>query len=398
LTEIVSRPGRSPANPDRRSDRGRLSAFVSSKLASKLWQGVLWQGAAVVVIGVLAVWLWHNAKVNMEARHITFGFDFLGHRAGFDIPFHLIEWDQDDTYGYALLVCILNSALCAAMSVVLASALGLLIALMRLSGNPLAAGTARGVMEVARNTPQLVQIFFIYIAVLQSLPSPRLSYYFGAGIFLNVRGLLLPAPDIDPLVQLIGVLVLGVALIGWFARRPGHLGGVILGPVLVLAWLVGAGLSARWELPALHGFNFTGGVRVPPELLALWLGISIYTAAFISEIVRAAILGIPHGQTEAALTLGLSRGQAMYLVVLPQALRVLIPPLTSQYLNIIKSTTLGAAIAYPDILQIFGRTVLNQSGRAVEVMTLLIGVFLSVNLTTSVLMNRWNHRLMSQGR
>ena len=137
---------------------------------------------------------------------------------------------------------------------------------------------------------------------------------------------------------------------------------------------------------------------MPPELLALWLGISIYTAAFISEIVRAAILGIPHGQTEAALTLGLSRGQAMYLVVLPQALRVLIPPLTSQYLNIIKSTTLGAAIAYPDILQIFGRTVLNQSGRAVEVMTLLIGVFLSVNLATSMVMNRWNRRLMLQGR
>jgi general L-amino acid transport system permease protein len=398
LTEIDSRPDRSPAQPGGRSDRGRLSSFLASRMASRLWRGAFLQGAAVVVFAALAAWLWHNAKLNMEARHITFGFEFLGHRSGFDIPFHLIEWTQDDTYGYALLVCILNSALCAAMSVVLASALGLLIALMRLSGNPLAAGTARAVMEITRNTPQLVQIFFIYIAVLQSLPAPRLSYYFGGGIFLNVRGLLLPAPSIDPLVQLIGVLVLGVALIGWFGRRPGHLGGVVLGPVLVLAWLVGAGISARWELPALRGFNFTGGVRVPPELLALWLGISIYTAAFISEIVRAAILGIPQGQTEAALTLGLSRGQALYLVVLPQALRVLIPPLTSQYLNIIKSTTLGAAIAYPDILQIFGRTVLNQSGRAVEVMTLLIGVFLSVNLTTSVLMNRWNRRLMLQGR
>jgi len=202
----------------------------------------------------------------------------------------------------------------------------------------------------------------------------------------------------DPLVQLLGVLALGVARIGWFARRPGHIGGVVLGPVLLLAWLVGAGLSARWELPALRGFNFTGGLRIPPELLALWLGISIYTAAFISEIVRAAILGIAHGQTEAALSVGLSRGQVLYLVILPQALRVLIPPLTSQYLNIMKSTTLGAAIAYPDMLQIFGRTVLNQSGRAVEVMTLLIGVFLSINLTISTVMNRWNRRLMLQGR
>jgi len=352
----------------------------------------------VLVAGALAAWLWHNAAVNMAARHITFGFEFLGHRAGFDIPFHLLDWDQDDTYGWALVVCILNSALCAAMSVVLASALGLLIALMRLSGNPLAAGTARAVMEITRNTPQLVQIFFIYIAVLQSLPSPRLSYAFGGGVFLNVRGLLVPAPTIDPLVQLLGVLALGLALIGWFARRPGHIWGVVLGPVLLLAWLVGAAFSARWELPSLQGFNFTGGLRLPPELLALWLGISIYTAAFISEIVRAAILGIDHGQTEAARTLGLSRAQAMYLVVLPQALRVLIPPLTSQYLNIIKSTTLGAAIAYPDVLQIFGRTVLNQSGRAVEVMSLLIGVFLSVNLTTSFAMNRWNRRLMQQGR
>jgi general L-amino acid transport system permease protein len=376
---------RHPVRSSRRSDGRWLLSWLR-------------QAALVLAVGALAAWLWHNAAVNMAARHITFGFEFLAHPAGFDIPFHLLEWDLTDTYGWALVVCIVNSALCAAMSVVLASALGLLIALMRLSGNPLAAGTSRVVMEVSRNTPQLVQIFFIYIAVLQSLPSPRLSYYFGGGVFLNVRGLLLPAPSIDPLIQLIGVLALSLALIGWFARRPGHLGGVILGPVLLLAWLVGAGLSAHWELPALHGFNFTGGLRMPPELLALWLGISIYTAAFISEIVRAAILGIPHGQTEAALTLGLSRGQAMYLVVLPQALRVLIPPLTSQYLNIIKSTTLGAAIAYPDILQIFGRTVLNQSGRAVEVMTLLIGVFLSVNLTTSMVMNRWNRRLMLQGR
>lgn len=367
-------------------------------MSSRPWQGALWQGALVVATGAMAAWLWHNAAVNMAARHITFGFEFLAHPAGFDIPFHLLEWDLSDTYGWALVVCIVNSLLCAVMSVVLASALGLLIALMRLSGNPLTAGTARVVMEVSRNTPQLVQIFFIYIAVLQSLPSPRLSYDFGGGVFLNVRGLLVPAPSIDPVVQLLGVLALGLALVGWFARRPGHVGGIVLGPVLLLAWLVGAGLSARWELPALHGFNFTGGLRIPPELLALWLGISIYTAAFISEIVRAAILGIAHGQTEAALSVGLSRGQVLYLVILPQALRVLIPPLTSQYLNIMKSTTLGAAIAYPDVLQIFGRTVLNQSGRAVEVMSLLIGVFLSVNLLISTAMNRWNHRLMQQGR
>jgi general L-amino acid transport system permease protein len=362
---------------------------------TKAWA---WQVLAVVAFAALILWLGNNARVNMAQRNITFGFGFLLHPAGFDIPFHLLGWNLTDAYGYALLVSVLNSALCAAMSIVLASALGLLIALMRLSGNPLTAGTARGVVEVVRNTPQLVQIFFIYIAVLQSLPPPRQSIAFGWGFFLNVRGLLVPAPTLDGRTVLLGAVVLGLAVIACARRRPGSIAGVLVGPALVLTWLAAAVFSATWELPALHGFNFTGGLRIPPELLALWLGISIYTSAFISEIVRAAILGISYGQTEAALSLGLSRGQIMYLVILPQALRILIPPLTSQYLNIIKSTTLGAAIAYPEVLQIFGRTVLNQSGRAVEVMTLLIGVFLTINLTTSAVMNRWNRRLMAEGR
>jgi general L-amino acid transport system permease protein len=334
----------------------------------------------------------------MAARNITFGFDFLLHPAGFDIPFHLLSWNLTDTYGYALLICVLNSALCAAMSIALASALGLLIALMRLSGNPLMVGTSRSVVEVVRNTPQLVQIFFIYVAVLQSLPPPRQSIAFGWGIFLNVRGLLLPSPDLGIGMLLAGAGLLALVLIGWFARRPRLIPGVVLALPLAVAWFVVAAFSARWDIPTLQGFNFTGGLRVPPELLALWLGISIYTSAFISEVIRASILGVSQGQTEAARSIGLSRGQTMFLIILPQALRILIPPLTSQYLNIIKSTTLGAAIAYPDVLQIFGRTVLNQSGRAVEVMTLLIGVFLSINLATSAIMNRWNRRLIGQGR
>jgi len=380
--------------PGRGSD-APAQAGTQFRRAARAWA---WQFLAVVVFAALVLWLGHNARINMAARNITFGFDFLWRTAGFDIPFHLLRWENTDTYGYALLVCVLNSLLCAAMSIVLASALGLLIALMRLSGNPLAAGVARGVMEAVRNTPQLVQIFFIYVAVLQSLPSPRQSIVFGGGFFLNVRGMLMPSPSLDARMVLLGVIVLALAVIGWVARPPGRIAGVLLGPALVLLWLVAAAFAADWELPALRGFNFVGGQRIPPELLALWLGISIYTAAFISEIVRAAILGIAHGQTEAALSLGLSRGLTMYLVILPQALRTLIPPLTSQYLNIVKSTTLGAAIAYPDVLQIFGRTVLNQSGRAVEVMTLLIGVFLSINLTASAVMNRWNRRLLEQGR
>jgi general L-amino acid transport system permease protein len=384
MTAAVLRPGRPLARP----------AWTRSRQV-RAWA---WQIVAVLAFAALVLWLGNNARVNMAQRNITFGFDFLWHPAGFDIPFHLLSWNLTDTYGYALLVCVLNTALCAAMSIVLASALGLLIALMRLSGNPLAAGTARGVVEVVRNTPQLVQIFFIYVAVLQSLPPPRQSINFGAGFLLNVRGFLIPSPTLDSRVVFAGTVLLALAVVGWFARPTGSIAWVLLGPMLLLAWLIVAAFTASWELPVLRGFNFTGGIRIPPELLALWLGISIYTSAFISEVIRAAILGISHGQTEASLSLGLFRGQTMYLVILPQALRILIPPLTSQYLNIIKSTTLGAAIAFPDVLQIFGRTVLNQSGRAVEVMTLLIGVFLSINLTTSALMNRWNRRLMEQGR
>ena len=174
----------------------------------------LWQLVAVAAFAALVLWLGHNARVNMAQRNITFGFDFLLHPAGFDIPFHLLSWQLTDTYGRALLVCSLNTVLCASMSIVLASALGLLIALMRLSGNPLAAGTARAVMEVVRNTPQLMQIFFIYVAVLQSLPVPRQSIVFGWGFFLNVRGLLIPSPDIDPRMLLLGCMVLALAIAG----------------------------------------------------------------------------------------------------------------------------------------------------------------------------------------
>jgi general L-amino acid transport system permease protein len=361
-------------------------------------KALLWQILAVVCFVAFVVWVGNNAAGNMTRRSITFGFDFLQQRAGFDIPFHLLSWDASDTYGWALIVTFGNSLLAAGLSVVLATALGLLLALMRLSGNPLAAGTSRTIMEIVRNTPQLVQIIFIYFVVLQSLPPPRQSLVLGSGIFLNVRGLLVPEATLDPLMWLAGALIVGLIVVGWLGRRPGRIASLVLPPLLLLAWLAAAAWSADWLKPELKGFNFVGGLRLPPELLALWLGISIYTSAFISEIVRASILGISHGQTEAALSVGLTRWQMMFLVILPQALRTLIPPLTSQYLNIIKSTTLGAAIAYPDVLQIFGRTVLNQSGRAVEVMVLLLGLFLAINLLTAAAMNRWNRKLILQSR
>lgn len=347
----------------------------------------------------LLVFMGRNALVNMESRNITFGFSFLASPAGFDIPFRLIGWNLTDSYARALLVAVVNTLFAASLALAAASALGLLLALMRLSGNLLAAGTARALVELIRNTPQLLQIVFFYFAVLQVLPGLRASISIGDAAFLNVRGLFVPAPTTGPWdVIAVGVL-LAVLLAAVFWKRMGLLVPrlLVLPPVLVLG-LVTAGFTAGWDYPALRGFNFTGGVRLPPEILALVMGISVYTSAFIAEIIRAAILGVPHGQSEAARSLGLRDGQVMALVVLPQALRMLIPPLTSQYLNIIKSTTLGAAIAYPEVLQIFARTVLNQSGRAVEVMAIVLGVFLTINLLTSWVMNSWNRRLTLLGR
>ena len=289
----------------------------------------------------------------------------------------------------------LNTLFAAALAIALATALGLVLALMRLAANPLAAWTARAVVELVRNTPQLLQIVFWYIAVLQVLPNPRASVAIGSAVFLNVRGLFMPAP-LSPVFG--WLLATGVALAIVLPRAlPRRSLLLTVGGPLALG--VGVAVATTdWDLPALRGFNFAGGWRLPPELLALTTGIGIYTAAFVSENIRASIAGIGRGQQEAARSLGLSAGRTMRLVVLPQALRTLLPPMTSHYLNIIKSTTLGAAIAYPEILQIFARTVLNQSGRAIEAMSLVLGVFLALNLAVSALMSRWDRRLALRTR
>jgi general L-amino acid transport system permease protein len=370
--------------------------------APRVWtfrhRALTWQALAVIAAGATVLFFANNVVVNMADRGITFGFGFLFTRANFDIPFHLVDWDTSFSYGRALWVAGINTLFAASLCILVASALGLLLALMRLSGNPLAAGTSRTLIELIRNTPQLLQIVFFYVAVLAALPALRQSIQIGS-IFLNVRGLYLPAPSglLWNWISGASVVLVLAAAAAW--RRIGtQLPRVVILPPLLLLGLVVAGFTAEWEPPVLRGFNFVGGIRMPPEILALTLGISIYTSAFIAENTRAAILGVHRGQTEASLSLGLTNRQTMFLVILPQAMRILIPPLTNQYLNIIKSTTLGAAIAYPEILQIFARTVLNQSGRAVEVMTLVLGVFLGINLITSAIMNAWNRKLALQGR
>ncbi len=353
------------------------------------------QGLALLAVIAACVWAGHNAVGNLARRNIDVDFGFLLDPAGFDIPFRLVAWSTADSYGRALLVSGLNTLLASALAIMLATSLGLGLALMRLSVNPLASWTARAMVELVRNTPQLLQIVFWYIAVLQVLPNPRASVSVADAVFLNVRGLFMPAPLSPSFGWLLaGGVVLAVLLPRALPRLPLLL--TILGPLAVAAGT--AAITTNWEWPALHGFNFAGGWRLPPELLALSTGIGIYTAAFVSENIRASIGAVGHGQREAARSLGLSTGRTMRLVVLPQALRTLIPPMTSHYLNIIKSTTLGAAIAYPEILQIFARTVLNQSGRAIEAMSLVLAVFLTLNLAVSALMSRWDRRLTLQSR
>ncbi len=357
-----------------------------------------------VLLGVVVAVVWFLGSIaatTSARRHGALGFGYLAEPTNFDIPFRLIPWEVGDSYGRALLVCVLNTLLVSAMSIVAATLLGLLVGIMRLSTNWLVRNIALGFIELVRNTPQLVQIIFWYVAVLETLPGPRQSIRLPFGTLLNIRGLYLPsfiASDFaTTLWPLALVLLLAVPFV-WrvpFRGFPIGVKSLLLVPLAVLAFVAGIDHT---DLPAMQGFNIAGGVQVVPELVALWAGLSIYASAFIAEIVRAAILSVHKGQREAALSLGLRPRQVLSKVVLPQALRVMVPPTTSQYLNIIKSSSLGAAIAYPELYEIFAGTAMMQSNREIESIALLMGVFLTINLIVSAFMNWYNHRMMLVGR
>jgi general L-amino acid transport system permease protein len=348
---------------------------------------------AVLAVAYLIV---ADASDNLGRRNMAFGFGFLADRSNFDIPFHLVPWIESDTYGRALLVSFLNTLLVSALGIVAASLLGLLIGIMRLSINWLVRNVALAFIEFVRNTPQLIQIIFWYVAVLQTLPSPRGSFVLPGGILLNIRGLYIP----DAVLGAHGALLTWLAVAALVAtpfvwridigRR--RIGAKALVLPLLAAVLFAAGID-RLEWPTLKGFNIAGGTQVPPELVALWAGLSIYSAAFIAEIVRGSIQAVPKGQEEAAKALGLKSGLRMFLIILPQALRIMVPQLTSQYLNIIKSSTLGAAVAYPEVFQIFAGTVMNQAGKEIETIVIVMAIFLVINLLTSAFMNWYNQRV-----
>ncbi len=372
-------------------------------------RGIVYQIVLVVVVVGLIWTAASNAIENLRAAKIASGFGFLNSTSGFDVSQTLIPYSATSTYGEAFIVGLLNTLLVAAIGVVLATFLGFFIGIARLSSNWIVARVATAYVELIRNLPLLLQLLFWYIAVLRSLPEPRNSVAFGANIFLNNRGLYMPKPLFasDAWLVLAALLVgiVGAILYGVQAHRKqaatgeqspvirASVGFVIGLPLLV--WSILALVATNpisFDLPIKGTFNLRGGLQVFPELVALTLGLVIYTAAFIAEIVRAGILAVSKGQTEAASALGLRPGHTLRLVVIPQAMRVIIPPLTSQYLNLTKNSSLAVVIGYPDLVQVFMGTVLNQTGQAIECVAITMAVYLTISIATASFMNWYNAR------
>jgi general L-amino acid transport system permease protein len=390
------------------SDQGRPR--TAQRQASFLYRPEVRQVIYQVVLVVLLVALFYlliaNTAANLRRQNIASGFGFIDRTAGFDISQHLIDFNSSMTYGRAFTVGLLNTLLVAGIGIAFATIIGFIVGIARLSSNWLVARLATVYVEVIRNIPLLLQLFFWYFAVLKALPPPRQSLSFPGGGFLNVRGLYLPSPvpevgfGLVLLVVLAGVIT--SAGVYFWARRRQNLTGqqfpvlrtslaLIVGVPAIVHVLLGSPLA--FEYPELKGFNFQGGMVLQPEFIALLLGLSIYTASFIAEIVRAGIQGVSKGQKEAALAIGLTPGQSLRLVVIPQAMRIIIPPLTSQFLNLTKNSSLAVAIGYPDLVSVWSGTVLNQTGQAVEVILVTMCVFLAISLLTSAFMNWFNRRM-----
>ncbi|HXL67857.1 MAG TPA: amino acid ABC transporter permease [Xanthobacteraceae bacterium] len=360
------------------------------------------QAILVFCIAALVWFFLENARSNVAAQNTKTGFDFFWNTAGFGVVQALIPYDETSTYFRAFLVGLANTLLVSALGIVFATVIGFLVGIGRLSSNWLVARLCGGYVELLRNLPLLFQILFWYLAVLASLPAPRNSFSL-LGVYVNNRGLILPRPVFGDgaewvLTAFVGGVVLALLFRAHARRRQAETGemlptgrlalGAVVGLPLVVFLLAGAPIS--FEVPELRGFNFVGGLRLIPEFVALLIALSTYTAAFIAEIVRAGILAVPRGQSEAAYSLGLRRGLALRLIVLPQALRVIIPPLTSQYLNLTKNSSLAVAIGYPDFFALFAGTTLNQTGQATEIIAITMLVYLAISLTTSAAMNWYN--------
>ncbi len=387
---------------------------ASEATRTALWndpvkRGIILQCALAIFV-VFVIWAAHsNMLANMKARGLVFGWDYLGRSANFAIGESLIPFSAQDSYGRALIVGILNTLKIAVVGIFLTTLLGISLGVMRLSTNPLLSRLVSGYIEIVRNTPLLLQLFLWY-AIINSLPGPRQAVLFGPGMYLSNRGMKVPwiewSPALWPMIWAFVAGVVGTVILSRsLARRRAATGDApalwpfALGLVLGLPFLASAaqGFPATFSVPALQGFNFSGGIELSPEFAALLTGLVLYTAAFVAEIVRGGIQSVYKGQWEAARSLGLSSGMLMRLVILPQALRVIIPPLTSQYLNLTKNSSLAVAIGYPDLVHI-SNTTMNQTGRAVEAILVFASIYLTISLLTSAFMNWYNARVAIRER
>ena len=369
-------------------------------------RGWVFQIVTVVLVVWLGGYLFDNTQTNLQHRGITSGFDFLERSAGFGIAQHLIDYTESDSYARVFVIGLLNTLLVSAIGVVLATILGFIIGIARLSPNWMINKLATFYVEVFRNIPPLLQILFWYFAVFLTMPLPRNSHTIADTFYMSSRGLNMPAaigteafwPFVISVVLAIAAVVL---MVRWANKRfedtgvPFHKVWAAVALLVVIpgicVWLTGS--PVHWEMPQLKGFNFVGGWVLIPELLALTLALTVYTAAFIAEIVRSGIQSVSHGQTEAAHSLGLKSGPTLRKVIIPQALRGIIPPLTSQYLNLVKNSSLAAGIGYPEMVSLFAGTVLNQTGQAIEVIAITMSVYLAISLSISLLMNLYNTRI-----
>jgi general L-amino acid transport system permease protein len=365
-------------------------------------RAVLYQVLLVAAV-VLAGWyLVHNTIINMQRQGIAAGFSFLSREAAFAISETPIDYSPSDTYGRAFLVGLLNTLYVAALGIVLATILGTLVGIARLSSNWLVRKLALVYVEVFRNVPLLLQLLFWWAMFRELAPGPRQAWHILPGVFMSNRGLVFPVPVAHPIHAWVGLafvlgIVAAIAFAKYARRRQEATGQQLPVGLAALALIVGlpaavflvGGAPLAMDVPALKGFNFSGGHAITPEFTALLFGLTVYTASFIAEIVRGGILAVSWGQSEAAMALGLRRGSVLRLVILPQALRVIIPPLTSQYLNLTKNSSLAVAIGFPDLVSI-ANTTLNQTGQAVEGIAIIMAVYLTVSLLISLFMNVYN--------
>ncbi|MCC6737381.1 MAG: amino acid ABC transporter permease [Bauldia sp.] len=380
--------------------------FNDTRVRGLALQVLAFAGAVAFV-----AWIVVNTNTNLGRLGIGVDFGFLDDRAGFNIVQTPIPYDNNSTYFRAFLVGLVNTLMVSALGIVLATILGFLIGIGRLSTNWLLAKLCTVYVETIRNVPLLLQVVFWFEAVLVLLPRPQAGIVLPFGGNLNNRGLYLPAPVTEPgflavAIALVVAIALTIVLARWSRRRQAATGktfpmwtvgaALVLGAPLLVFLVTGAPLA--WQEPTLQRLNFTGGIVVIPELAALLVALTLYTAAFIAEVVRAGVLAVPRGQVEAAGALGLHRGLTMRKVVVPQALRVITPPLTNQYLNLIKNSSLAVAIGYPDLVGVFKNTVLNQTGRAIEVIGITMAVYLFISLVTAVAMNLFNARVALRER